>query len=288
MDPSDVVLYRTGMASDQGPRELPLGVFDSGIGGLTVLAELRRALPGESFLYLGDTARVPYGNRSEHTIVRYARMACGFLNGKGIKALVVACNTVSAVALDILRVEFDVPVLGVIDPPARAACALVPGGRIGVLGTRRTIASGAYDRAVKRADSRCEVYSAPAPLLVPLAEEGWTSGQVPDLVARRYLEPLIEREVDVLVLGCTHYPLLVPVLGEVVSRLAGRPIPIVDSARSVALEAAAFLEERGLERPAASPCVRFHVTDNPASFADVGRRFLGEDLDAGAVELVDL
>ena len=270
-------------------RQLPVGVFDSGIGGLTVLRELGQALPDESFLYLGDTARVPYGNRSEHTVIRYARMSCSFLMDRGVKALIVACNTVSAVALDILRVEFDVPVLGVIDPPARAACRLRPGGKVGVLGTRATVASRAYDRAVQRADSRCEVLSAPAPLFVPLAEEGWLSGRVPALVARRYLEPLVQASIDVLVLGCTHYPLLVPVLEEALGEKPGGSVPIVDSARSVASEAAAFLDERELRRvPGSARRTLFHVTDNPTSFAEVGRRFLGDRLDASQVELVDL
>ncbi len=271
------------------PSDLPIGVFDSGIGGLTVLKELRRSLPQESFLYLGDTARVPYGNRSPQTVIRYARMACGLLHSRGVKALVVACNTVSSVALDLIRVEFDVPVLGVIDPPARAAALQAPGGRVGVLGTRRTIASGAYERAITQADSRCEVVSCVAPLFVPLAEEGWLAGDVPEMVARRYLEPLTARGVDVLLLGCTHYPLLVPTLTRVLATVASREVPIVDSAESVAREAAAFLSERGLARPdGATGCTRFCVTDNPASFVDVGRRFLGGDLDEKDVELVDL
>ena len=270
-------------------RTRPIGVFDSGIGGLTVLRELRRTLPGESFAYLGDTARVPYGNRGEDTIVRYARMACAFLDRRGMKALVVACNTVSSVALDVLRVEFDMPVLGVIDPPAREAARVAPGGRIGVLGTRRTVNSGAYDRAVKTADSRCEVYSEAAPLLVPLVEEGWTDGVVPEEVARRYLAPLVEKRIDALILGCTHYPLLAPLVGRALFGLAGREIPIVDSAGSVAREAARFLAERDLERPASGPpAISFHVTDNPDSFADVGGRFLGTELDRDQVELVDL
>ncbi len=266
-----------------------IGVFDSGIGGLTVLRELRRSLPGESFLYLGDTARVPYGNRGEDTVIRYARMASAFLQRRGIKSLVVACNTVSSVALDMVRVEFDIPVLGVIDPPARAACLLRPGGRIGVLGTRRTVMSGAYDRAVQSTDSRCEVHSSAAPLLVPLVEEGWTDGDVPAMVARKYLRPLVDRGIEALILGCTHYPLLSPLIARVLGELAGREVPIVDSAGSVAVETARFLAERDLLRPASEPpSIRFHVTDNPVSFVEVGRRFLGEDLDRNLVELVDL
>ena len=270
-------------------RDLPIGVFDSGIGGLTVLGALRHSLPGEGFLYLGDTARVPYGNRSADTVIRYARMACGLLQCRGIKALVVACNTVSAVALDLLRVEYDIPLLGVIDPPARAACDQAPGGRIGVLGTRRTITSGAYERAILRVDSRCEVVSAVAPLFVPLAEEGWLTGEVPEAVAREYLAPLTSRGIDALLLGCTHYPLLVPTLQKVLHELTGKQVPIVDSAASVAREASSFLTQRGLARDAGEEApTLFHVTDNPAAFADVGGRFLGEELLEQDVELVDL
>jgi glutamate racemase len=283
------VLYQGSLMMDQTPlNDLPVGVFDSGIGGLTVLRELRLCLPNESFVYLGDTARVPYGNRSANTVIRYARMACGLLTSGGIKALIVACNTVSAVALDIIRVEYDLPVLGVIDPPARAACEVAPAGRIGVLGTRRTITSGAYERAIKQADSRCEVYSSIAPMFVPLAEEGWVTGDVPELVARRYLEPLTSRGIDALLLGCTHYPLLVPTLKVTLRDLTGRDVPIVDSAASVARETAAFLGERGLARGNAAGCVRFHVTDNPEAFAEVGSRFLRDDLSATDVQLVDL
>jgi glutamate racemase len=275
--------------SGERHENLPLGVFDSGIGGLTVLRELARALPRESFLYLGDTARVPYGNRSSDTVIRYARMACGLLTGRGIKALVVACNTVSAVALDLLRVEFDLPILGVIDPPARAACREAPGGRIGVMGTRRTVTSGAYERAIHKADSRCEVISTVAPLLVPLAEEGWTSGRVPELVSREYLAPLAARRIDALLLGCTHYPLLVPALGAALEDLTGGQVPIVDSAASVAAETAAFVTERALACDAgAQGRLRFLVTDDPEAFSGVGRRFLGRDLPAGDVEVVDL
>src|SRR3954453_4916996 len=176
-------------------REAPLGVFDSGLGGLTVVHALRERLPGESIVYLGDTARVPYGTRSPETVVKYALSCSRVLIDRGVKAIVVACNTVSAVALDMLRVELDLPVLGVILPGARAAVAASRGEAVGVLATTGTIASGAYPRAVASLSTRTEVTGQAAPLLVSLAEEGWTEGEVPRLVARRYLEPLIAARV---------------------------------------------------------------------------------------------
>jgi glutamate racemase len=203
--------------------DAPLGVFDSGLGGLTVVRALRAAAPSERIVYLGDTARVPYGTRSPDTVVRYARSCARVLTARGVKALVVACNTVSAVALEMLRAELDLPVLGVIEPGARAALAAAestPGGegdahRIGVLGTPGTIASGAYPRAVSRLSTRYEVVAQAAPLLVPLVEEGWVEGDVPRLAIRRYVEPLVRARVRVIVLGCTHYPALALPIGNI-------------------------------------------------------------------------
>jgi glutamate racemase len=188
--------------------DAPLGVFDSGLGGLTVVRALREALPGERIVYLGDTARVPYGTKGAATVVKYALGCARQLVARDVKAIVIACNTVSAVAPERLRVELDIPVLEVIEPGARAAVAATRTGRIGVLATAGTIASGAYPRAVAQVSTRAEVVGQPAPLLVPLAEEGWTDGEVPRLVVRRYVEPLAKAGVDVVVLGCTHYPLL--------------------------------------------------------------------------------
>jgi glutamate racemase len=275
-------------------RDAPLGVFDSGLGGLTVVRALREELPAERIVYLGDTARVPYGTKAPATIVRYALSCARHLVLRDVKALVVACNTVSAVAPDRLRVELDIPVLGVVEPGARAAVAATRTGRIGVLATAGTIESGAYPRAVAQLSTRAEVTGQAAPLLVPLAEEGWTEGDVPRLAVRRYLEPLAAAEVDVVVLGCTHYPLLRRTIEEEVRSRLGPHVAVVDSARAVAVDVRAFLESRGLGRatpslnvdaPAGSS-VQLLVTDVPRAFRDVATRFLGDEVDR--VEQVDL
>jgi glutamate racemase len=268
--------------------DAPLGVFDSGLGGLTVVRALLDALPSERIIYLGDTARVPYGTRSAQTVVRYARGCANLLIARGVKGLVVACNTVSAVAIDILRAELDLPVLGVIEPGARAALhamqrlpdASVP-PKIGVLGTTGTIASGAYPRAVGQLSTRYEVVTQAAPLLVPLVEEGWLEGDVPRLVVRRYLEPLIAAGASVIVLGCTHYPLLKGLIGEVACELAGRPVPIVDSAVATAEAVQEWIREERLVAgtSAAGPeqALELLVTDLPASFTLVAGRFLARE-----------
>lgn len=267
--------------------EAPLGVFDSGLGGLTVVRELRRALPHEDILYLGDTARVPYGTKGPETVTRYALACARHLVGRGAKAIVVACNTVSAVAPDRLRAELDVPILSVIEPGARAAVEASRTGRIGILATAGTIASGAYPRAVTSRSTRAETYGQAAPLLVPLAEEGWTEGEVPELVAARYLEPLARAGVDVIVLGCTHYPLLRATLEKVAARAMGDGVVLVDSARATAEDAVAFLRERGMLRSPGRPgTTHLFVTDLPASFEAGVRRFLGSGFDS--VTAVDL
>jgi len=263
--------------------DAPLGVFDSGLGGLTVAAALRRALPSERIIYLGDTARVPYGTRSAETVVRYARGCAKLLLDRGVKALIIACNTVSAVAVDILRAELDLPVLGVVEPGARAAVeALNHSGRrgpIGVLGTAGTVASGAYPRAVSQLSTRLEVVAQAAPLLVPLVEEGWLSGDVPRLAVRRYVEPLVLAQVDVIVLGCTHYPLLKPVISEVAAELSGRAIPVVDSAEATAAAVLAWInDEKVTPAPSAPPRgseLELLVTDLPKSFASMAEQMLG-------------
>ncbi len=276
--------------------EAPIGVFDSGLGGLTVVRAISEALPHEKLLYLGDTARVPYGTRSAHTVVRYARGCGALLANRGIKMLVVACNTVSAVALDMLRVELDMPVLGVIEPGARAAVRASQTGRIGVIATAGTVASGAYPRGVSSVDTRAEVKQLAAPLLVPLAEEGWLEGEVPHLVLQRYLEKLLGAgsEIDTLVLGCTHYPLLSEVIADEATRLRGAPISIVDSGVAAAGELATLLRERNLLRQRDSSerseggALELMVTDRPERFAEVASRFLGRDLESLDVQQVDL
>jgi glutamate racemase len=248
--------------------------------------ELRRVLPNEDIIYLGDTARVPYGTRAPATVIRYASSCARWLIARDVKAIVIACNTVSAVAPERLRVELDLPVLGVIEPGARAAVAATKTGRVGVLATAATTASGAYARAVSTMSTRCEVFGQAAPLLVPLAEEGWTEGEVPRLAARRYLEPLARAKVDAIVLGCTHYPLLREVIEDEARALLG-DVAIVDSASAIAQDAHAFLHGRALANdPTHVGRLTLAVTDLPKSFSDVARRFLGED--APEVEQVDL
>jgi len=278
----------------------PLGVFDSGLGGLTVARALLAALPNERIIYLGDTARVPYGTRSAQTVVRYARGCTELLLARGVKGIVVACNTVSAVAIDILRAELDLPVIGVIEPGARAALSAVSAlvtraskaPKIGILGTTGTVASGAYPRAVGQLSTRYEVVAQAAPLLVPLAEEGWVEGEVPKLVVRRYLEPLIAEGASVIVLGCTHFPLLKGVITEVAAELAGAPVPIVDSAEAVAAVVSEWIAEERLvaSTEGVAPSARkleLLVTDLPASFSSVAGRFLGGDAShATQVDLV--
>jgi len=268
----------------------PIGVFDSGLGGLTVARALRRALPNENLIYLGDTARVPYGTRSASTVIRYARSCARMLDQHGIKLLVVACNTVSAVALDMLRIELDMPVLGVIEPGARAAVQASASGRIGVIATNGTVLSFAYPRAVSSVDSKTEVKQQAAPLLVPLVEEGWLDGEVPELVIRRYLEPLLkDTSIDALVLGCTHYPLLEEHIAREAERICRRPIAVVDSGVAAARELEDLLRERGLENPSTTPGkLRMLVTDRPGKFAEVASRFLGESVEGLDVEQVDL
>ncbi len=274
----------------------PLGVFDSGLGGLTVVRALSEALPRENVIYLGDTARVPYGTRSSETVVRYARGCARALTERGVKALVIACNTVSAVALELLRAELDLPVIGVVDPGAMAAVAAISEltfgaegpPRIGVLGTAGTVASGAYPRAVGRLSTRLEVVARPAPLLVPLVEEGWLEGEVPELAVERYVRPLIEQGAGVLVLGCTHYPLLKPVIERVAARVAGHPIPVVDSAAATARVVVQYIAEgrirARLEQSEAQ--LELLVTDFPGSFEAMASRFLGRAV--SRVQQVDL
>lgn len=275
------------MSAARPPSSAPLGVFDSGLGGLTVVRALRARCPNEDIIYLGDTARVPYGTKSPETVVRYALGCARVLTGRGVKAIVIACNTVSAVALDMLRIELDLPVLGVILPGARAAVAAAGGGVVGVLGTTGTVASGAYPRAVASLSTRTEVAAQAAPLFVALAEEGWIEGEVPRLVARRYLEPLVGAGARCVVLGCTHFPLLRGAIEEEAASLAGKPIAIVDSASATADEVATFLAERGhaAERERRGT-LDLLVTDLPKSFSTVATRFLGEEI--GHVEQIDL
>lgn len=252
-----------------------IGIFDSGVGGLTVLRELTKTLPQEDTIYFGDTARVPYGTKSPDTVVRYSQEIASFLIKRDIKLLVVACNTASAVALPTLRRSLPVPVVGVIEPGAKRAAEVTRSGVVGVIGTSGTIRSSAYSRAIKRLNPNISVLAKPCPLLVPLAEEGWIDNDVTRMTARLYLEELREAQVDTLVLGCTHYPLLKKVIAEVM----GPDVTLVDSAEETARTVAAILQEKNLLRPLAElGNHHYYVTDVPAGFIRVGNRFLGGKL----------
>jgi glutamate racemase len=269
--------------SDVTPSDA-IGVFDSGVGGLTVLKEIVGLMPREHTVYLGDTARVPYGTRSASTIKKYALQTTGFLVSKGVKMLVVACNTSAAVALPTLRRHFPgLPVVGVIEPGARAAAAASTSGRIGVIGTEGTIRSGAYERAILRLRPEARIVAKPCPLFVSLAEEGWTEGKVARLVAREYLGTLREEGIDTLVLGCTHYPLLKGTIRKVM----GPRVRLIDSAEETARSVRGKLDKAGWrEEGSRRSRRRFYVTDLPAKFKVLGRRFL--EAPVGRAHQVDM
>lgn len=269
-------------------RVRPIGVFDSGVGGLTVARALIDRLPAESLLYVGDTARVPYGPKSPETVRRYAEQIAAWLVESGVKAIVVACNTATAHALDNLRATLAVPVVGVVEPGARAAVHALAGdaangmlegtkGTIGVIGTAGTVASRAYDRAIHALAPHAVVHSQACPLFVPLVEEGWFDHPATRLIAEEYLAPLRERRVDAVVLGCTHYPLLAPIIADVM----GPNVRLIDSAAETASATARALQEHGLLAPGnARPAHRFIASDAPDRFLALGRRFLHDTITA--------
>jgi glutamate racemase len=253
--------------------ELPIGIFDSGIGGLTVVRQIHRVLPHEDLVYLGDTARVPYGTKSPGTVVRFACEDTQFLMQQNVKAVVVACNTVSAWALPTLEQKFPVPIFGVIIPGAQAALKKSRNRRIGVIGTTTTVRSQAYSRAILARDDSAKVFARACPLLVPLVEEGWTNNKITQAILRAYLSPILRRRIDTLVLGCTHYPLLKKVIRSVV----GKDVALVDSAESCAQ----FLSERldGTKLLARTRrragVIQPFVTDEVERFDEMAKRFLG-------------
>ncbi|MEW6585058.1 MAG: glutamate racemase [Nitrospirota bacterium] len=252
----------------------PIGVFDSGIGGLTVLKEIIRVLPLESTIYLGDTARVPYGIRSAETVRRYSFENTRFLSSKDVKLLVIACNTASSVSLDSIKSSISIPVIGVIEPGATAAVRATRNKKIGVIGTAATVRSSAYTKAIQAIDGSIDVFGLACPLFVPLVEEGWTEGHIASLIVKQYLDGIKER-IDTLVLGCTHYPLLKKVISEVV----GEEVALIDSAVETSREIKALLEESGLNRGnGGRPRRDFYVTDSPERFVTVGENFLGEEI----------
>ena len=261
----------------------PIGVFDSGIGGLTVVREIARQLPTESIVYFGDTARVPYGPKSPDTVLRYSREITTYLRDQGVKAVVVACNTATAHALPALQAEYAIPVVGVVDPGAHAAVEASVAGDIGVIGTAGTVKSGAYERAIRGIDPSMRVTARACPLFVPLVEEGWLDTEPTRLIAHEYLAPLADAHIDTLVLGCTHYPLLKPLLATVL----GPGVRLIDSAEKTAQQIGLRLHEHGLAAPpGAVPRHRFIASDAPEQFLRVGQRFLGATIDE--VETVTL
>jgi len=254
----------------------PIGAFDSGVGGLTVVQAMRELLPAEDILYLGDTARVPYGNKSPDTIIRYSRENLAYLRGHGVKAVVVACNTASAHALSVLQKESDVPVIGVIAPGVEAALAASRNRRIGIIGTQGTIHSEAYQDLLRRSEPKVVITAVAAPLLVSLVEEDWLSHPATKLILEEYLAPMKAARVDTIVLACTHYPLLKPLARQ----LLGPEVVLVDSAQNAATALARRMESSGLNRPSRKETgqITICVTDLPPRFSRLAERFLGQKI----------
>jgi glutamate racemase len=279
--PSPSVAGSKGIPASGGPTDArPIGVFDSGIGGLTVVSALRHLLPNEWIFYIGDTARVPYGGKSAATVERYSLEIAAMLLEENCKTIVVACNTASALALPKLEQTLPVTVTGVILPGARAAAAATRNAHIGVIGTRATIKSGTYERALRSLNSEVHVTALPCPLLVPLIEEGWLENEITDRVIARYLDPLVREGIDTLVLGCTHYPLL----RRAIARLLGDAVTLVDSAQNCASAVEDLLIENKLGAPAGSVgTLDVALTDRPDDFLAVAREAL--QLEVGEIQL---
>lgn len=249
----------------------PIGIFDSGVGGLTVVSEIWKCLPGENIVYFGDTARVPYGTKSKETVTKFSVENVEFLMKHDVKLVLVACNTASSLSLDFLKRCFRVPMIGVISPGAREAISATRSGRIGVIGTSATISSGAYESAIKRIDKKSQVYTASCPLFVPLVEEGWTGSKVAEEIAAIYLKPLKAKNIDTLILGCTHYPLL----KNIIKKVMGPKVALVDSAREAAKEAKELLDASGILNASGSAGDhKFFSSDEPARFIKMGEHFL--------------
>jgi glutamate racemase len=254
----------------------PLGVFDSGVGGLTVVKALKKILPNEDIIYFGDTARVPYGTKSPTTITQFAMQNTKFLVDRNVKMIIVACHSVSSVCLDDLKKTFDLPIIGVIEPGAKAAVKATKNKRIGVIGTQATILSGAYERAIKGLCKEIEIVAKATPLFVPLAEEGWITNPITYQIAKTYLAPMIEENTDTLLLGCTHYPLL----KTMISKVFRNKVKIVDASLETALEAKTILENYNLSNSSKKKqTMRFYLSDLTPNFSEIGRRFLGSNLD---------
>jgi glutamate racemase len=261
----------------------PIGIFDSGIGGMTVVKHILSALPGENIIYFGDTARVPYGSKSNSTVIEYSLQNARFLIEKNVKLLVVACNTASSVALDELRNHFDVPVIGMIEPGAQLTMKKSRNKRIGVIGTYSTIGNKAYSEELKRIDPAVFVFEKPCPLFVPLAEEGWTDHEATKLIAEEYLNEFRNLEIDTVILGCTHYPILTDVIQEVL----GEDIVLIDSGTASTMVVQEYLAASGLLNDSNNQGKQeYFVSDVPSRFKDVAERFLGRNIEH--IDKVDL
>ncbi|MEF9953457.1 MAG: glutamate racemase [Clostridium sp.] len=253
----------------------PIGVFDSGIGGLTVAKEIMDILPSEDIVYFGDTARVPYGNKSKLTIEKFSLQISRFLESRNVKAIVIACNTASAFALEAVKNNFSVPVIGVINPGARAAVKATVNQRVGIIGTEGTVSSGAYSKAVENICDNIKIFSTPCPLFVPVVEEGWGETEVSYMIAKEYLQNLKEIEVDSLVMGCTHYPLL----NNVVQRVMGEGVTLINPAKETALELKDILIDTGIMNDNTTKGrYTYFVSDNAKKFVTVGERFLNRKI----------
>lgn len=255
----------------------PIGVFDSGVGGLTVAREIMRQMPNEQIIYFGDTARVPYGSKSKPTIIRYTRQIINFLKTKKVKAIVVACNTVSAYALEEIKAELEIPIIGVVKPGAEVAASITKNGKIGVIGTVATIESKLYNKCIKEHNENALVFGTPCPLFVPLVEEGWVNDSVTREVATRYLTPLLDTGIDTLILGCTHYPLLRNLIGEVM----GEDVTLVNPAYETAAKLNELLKEQGLENTSTGKKAphEFYVSDAAERFMSFANSILPYDVD---------
>ena len=261
----------------------PIGVFDSGIGGLTVVKKLSEFLPSEKIIYFGDTARVPYGSKSNETVIEYAKQAAGFLINKNVKLLVAACNTVSAVAIDALAKSIDIPIIGMIEPGVNAAIKTTKNKRIGVIGTYATIGNKAYSKKLLEIDASLQVFEKACPLFVPLAEEGLTKHKATYEIAEEYLKGLRENGIDALILGCTHYP----ILSEVIQETIGENVSLIDSGAAASFLVEDYLSSRGIKNPSNSIAENeYYVSDMPARFRNTANLFLGKPIEH--IEKVDL
>jgi glutamate racemase len=264
-------------------KEKPIGVFDSGIGGLTVVKRIVSYLPREDIVYFGDTARVPYGSKSNDTVIEYGLQDAKFLMNKNIKALVVACNTVSSVALNNLKNNFDIPIIGMIEPGAKMASLETKNKKVGVIGTRATISNQAYSKKIKSLDPSIHVFERSCPLFVPLAEEGWWENDIASRIAQEYLNDMKGRDIDTLVLGCTHYPLL----HNTISKVMGKEVSLVNSGPEVANVVKKLLSAGGIERdPQLCPIYQYYTSDSVEKFQSLGSSFLGSNIQS--VQKVDI